>query len=106
MIIFRALLVLDSQPLSGAILPKIKAAPSSTFLLYVCGQLRHWRFSEDAQARLSLRCSHMRQVPLSHELAYFMKLKYVNIKFIKMHNRATINLFLVHVCASVRTLYR
>ena len=35
-------------------------------------------------------------------LAYFMKL---NIKFIKMQNRATIN-FLVHVCASVRTLYR
>ena len=51
-IISRALLFLNSQPLSGAILPKIKAC---TFIYVYVGS-----FSTDAQAGVSLRCSHMR----------------------------------------------
>ena len=44
-IISWALLILNSQP-------------RHAFLLCFCGQLRRWRFSVGAQARLSLRCSH------------------------------------------------
>ena len=81
-IISMALLILNSQP-------------GHAFFLCVCGQSRRWRFSVGAQARLSLRCSHNW---LIHEI------KYVNIKFIKMQNHATINLFLgtcMCVCAYI-----
>ena len=42
--------------------------PSSTSILYVCEQRRLWRDCADAHSRMSLRCSPMRYVPLSHEL--------------------------------------
>ena len=45
---------------------------SSSSLYYVSEQRRLWRNCADAQARLSLRCSHMYQVPFSHEQAPLM----------------------------------
>ena len=78
----RAWLILNSQP-------------RFTFLLCVRGQLRRWRFSADAQARLSLRCSH------SWLISWNWILNSSRFKIVLQSIY-----FLVHVCASVRTLYR
>ena len=45
------------------LLPKLRHAPPSTFLFVYVGNYRQWRFSTDAQAHLSLPCSHMQWAP-------------------------------------------
>ena len=88
-IISRALLFLNSQPLIEAILPK-------TFIyipLCVCGQLRPWWFSADADASEPSLLAFAIGTIISWT-GLFPEIKYVNIEFIKMQNRATINLFL------------
>ena len=94
---------LDCFQIQGYIvglLPKLRHAPSSTFLFVYVGnyQLRQWQFSADGQAHLSLQCSHMRKVPKSHELGHFMNSFHENTnennKYIVMQNCATNNLFL------------
>ena len=83
-IISRALLFLNSQPLSGAILPKTKAC---TFI-YIPSMCM-WAVKALAILRGCAGSSEPSLLALIGTMAY-----YVNIKLIKMQNRATINLFL------------
>ena len=61
--------------------------PSSTSIFHVCEQRRLWRDCANAQARLSLRCSPMWQVPFSHELAHAKRNRIpLRYKFIGINN--------------------
>ena len=54
--------------------PELGPVHVSTSLFRIYEQRRHWRDCELAQARLGLRCTHMRCVPSSDELAQLLAL--------------------------------
>ena len=58
-----------TQLLSGFKSLNFWPGPSSVYLICACKQWMLWRDCAFAQARLSLRCSHMRYLQKSHELA-------------------------------------
>ena len=100
----RALLFFNSQPLSGAILPKIKVC---TFIyipsmcIWVVKALTIFRECAGSSEPSLLACA---IGTIISRTGLFDKIKYVNIKFIKMQDRATINLFLgtcMCVCAYI-----
>ena len=101
-IISKALLFLNSQPLSGAILPKIKTCtfiyiPSMCMWAFKALVIFRWCAGSSEPSLLAYTIG-----TITSWTGLFHEIKYVNIKFIKMQNGATINLFLgtcMCVCA-------
>ena len=93
--------LLNSQPLSGAIFPKIKVRtfiyiPSMCMWAVKALAIFHGCAGSSEPSLLAYSIGTI--ISLT---GLFHEIKYENIKFIKMQIRATINYFLVHVCTFV-----